>query len=344
MAHIEQKTGILQDLDPDEYILITRDVKKYFPIRGGFNPFASRAKRKFVRAVDGVSLAIRRGKTVAVVGESGCGKTTLARTITLMTPPTSGDVILNGVNITKTKQNPKKLYRDIQMVFQDPDSSLDPRVKVKDTVAEPLRGLIGGTDEQIRSFVNTSLNAVGLTEEQGNRPPKQLSGGQRQRVAIARAIAPQPKMIVLDEPTSALDASVQAQILALLVELQRKYSLSYMLITHNISVAQYLSDQIAVMYAGNLVEYGDTKSVVSKPRHPYTITLIRSAPIPDPLKRNLLEIEIKGEVPSAINPPTGCRFNPRCPYAEKLCTEVNPPLREIAPGHYVACHFVEKTA
>ena len=324
-------------------ILVARDVKKYFPIRGGFNPF-SRKEKKFVRAVDGVSLAIPRGKTVAVVGESGCGKTTFARAITLLTPPTSGEVVFDGVDITRNKVSSKKLYRDIQMVFQDPDSSLDPRVKIKDTVAEPLRGLVGGTNEQIGSYVRISLAAVGLTEEQGDRPPKQLSGGQRQRVAIARAIAPQPKLVILDEPTSALDASVQAQILSLLLDLQKKYNLSYLLITHNIAVAQYLSDHMAVMYAGNLVEYGDTKAILSKPRHPYTITLISSAPIPNPWKRNLLNIEIKGEVPSAINPPTGCRFNPRCPYAEKICAEVNPPLIEIEKGHYVACHFVEKTA
>jgi oligopeptide/dipeptide ABC transporter ATP-binding protein len=325
-----------------DYILVTKDLKKYFPIRSGLNPF-SRSGKKFIRAVDGVSISIRKGKTLAVVGESGCGKTTLARAITLMTPPTSGAVIFNGVDITKNKVKSKSLYRDIQMVFQDPDSSLDPRVKIRDTVAEPLRGLVGGSDERINEFVRLSLKAVGLSEEQGDRVPKQLSGGQRQRVAIARAIAPQPKLVLLDEPTSALDASVQAQILSLLIDLQKRYSLSYMLITHNIAVAQYLSDQMAVMYAGNLVEYGDTKEILSKPRHPYTIALINSAPIPNPWKRNLLDIEIKGEVPSSIDPPPGCRFNPRCPYAERICSEENPPLKEISPGRYAACHFVEKT-
>ena len=278
------------------------------------------------------------------LGSQDAGKRPSLELSLLLTPPTSGQIIFNGIDIVKNKQSSKKLYRDIQMVFQDPDSSLDPRVKIKDSVAEPLRGLLGGTDEQIKSYVKTALNAVGLTEEQGDRPPKQLSGGQRQRVAIARAIAPQPKLVILDEPTSALDASVQAQILSLLLELQKKYNLSYMLITHNISVSQYLSDQMAVMYAGNLVEYGATKAIMSKPRHPYTITLINSAPIPNPWKRNLLNIEIKGEVPSAINPPSGCRFNPRCPYAEGICSEVNPPLKEIAKGHFVACHFVDKTA
>jgi peptide/nickel transport system ATP-binding protein len=188
------------------------------------------------------------------------------------------------------------------------------------------------------------LTAVGLSEEFASRLPGQLSGGQKQRVAIARAISTQPKLVILDEPTSALDASVQAQILRLLIELQKEFKLSYMLITHNIAVAQYMSDVMAVMYAGYLVEHGPTRTVITKPRHPYTIALIASAPIPDPERRNLLQVEIKGEVPSAINPPSGCRFNPRCPYAEEICTKENPLLREIAPRQHVACHFVEKTA
>jgi oligopeptide/dipeptide ABC transporter ATP-binding protein len=183
-----------------------------------------------------------------------------------------------------------------------------------------------------------------MSEGFASRLPKQLSGGQKQRVAIARAISLHPKVVILDEPTSALDASVQAQILTLLVDLQKKFNLSYMLITHNIAVAKYLSDSIAVMYAGKIVEYGPTLTVIDKPRHPYTIALISSAPVADPWKRNLLQTEIRGEVPSAINPPSGCRFNPRCPYAEKICTVEDPPLEEIGPSHLVACHFVDKTA
>src|SRR5579864_3342279 len=328
--------------DPDRTILETVSLSKYYPIRKNF---LSRAPRRFVRAVDDVSLQLTRKKTTAVVGESGCGKTTLARTVTMLVPPTSGEIFFEGKDISKPKnQNWKELYRNIQMVFQDPDSSLDPRFKVKDSVAEPLRGLLGANSEAVNQQVEESLAAVGLAEEHADRLPAQLSGGQKQRVAIARAIATKPKLVVLDEPTSALDASVQAQILKLLLNLQRKYELSYMLITHNIAVAQYLSDNIAVMYTGNLVEYGPTKSVIQKPRHPYTITLIASAPIPNPWKRNLLSAEIKGEVPSAINPPSGCRFHPRCPFAEKICSEENPELEPVSPGHYVACHFVNKTA
>jgi oligopeptide transport system ATP-binding protein len=325
-----------------ESVLRTENVTKYFPVRKGLNPF-SREKR-FIRAVDDVSISIDKGKTVAVVGESGCGKTTLARTIAMLTPPTGGKIMFSGREITSGKVSRDELYKEMQMVFQDPESSLDPRMKVGQSIAEPLRGLMGWKGDEIEEAVRRSLKAVGLSEDFAERLPRQLSGGQKQRVAIARAISTQPSLVILDEPTSALDASVQAQILKLLLEIQREFKLSYMLITHNIAVAQYMSDFIAVMYAGNLVEYGPIKEVITKPRHPYTIALIQAAPIPDPTKKNLLQVEIKGEVPSAINPPPGCRFNPRCPYAESLCSEQNPSLQEISPQHFVACHFVQKTA
>jgi oligopeptide/dipeptide ABC transporter ATP-binding protein len=327
----------------DGEILRTVELKKYYKTAKGISPF-SKSKERVVRAVDGVSLTIPTAKTVAVVGESGCGKTTLARTIALLVEPTSGEIYFDGKRIDNDRQNYRELYRKMQMVFQDPDSSLDPHMKVGDTIAEPLRGLTDMSDGEVTQIAIESLQAVGMSADFFNRLPRQLSGGQKQRVAIARAISTHPRLLILDEPTSALDASVQAQILSLLVELQKKFALSYMLITHNIAVANYLSDTMVVMYAGNVVEYGPASAIMMKPRHPYTITLISSAPIPDPWKRNLLTTEISGEVPSAINPPSGCKFHPRCPYAEDVCSRVNPPLEEIEPGHWVACHFVSKTA
>lgn len=330
-------------VNEEQPILQVEELKKYFPLQGGFNPF-SRGRKRFVRAVDGVTLAIPRKKTTAIVGESGSGKTTLARTVTLLEPATSGKIIFEGAEIKRKKVKAKTIFRNMQFVFQDPDSSLDPRAKVKDSISEPLRGLLGGDKASVMEQVLSSMDAVGLPREYADRYPANLSGGEKQRVAIARAIAPHPKLVILDEPTSALDASVQAQILKLLLDLQEQYSLSYMLITHNIAVARYLSDVITVMYAGNVVESGPTKAVLAKPRHPYTIAMIASAPDPDPWARTLLSVEIRGEVPSAIDPPTGCKFHPRCPYAQKICSETRPPLEEVAPGHLVACHFVSLTA
>ena len=325
-----------------ETILQTIELKKYFPIQRGINPF-SKTKR-FVRAVDGVNVTIHKGTTLAVVGESGCGKTTLARTITLLTKPTSGDIVFDGKSIVNRTIDPRTVYRNLQIVFQDPDSSLDPNMKVGDSIGEPLYGLMKWRKDAVDSAIKRSLDVVGLSPEIAERLPGQLSGGQKQRVAIARAMGPQPKLLILDEPTSALDASVQAQILKLLLDLQNEYSLSYMLITHNIAVAEYMSDFMTVMYAGDIVESGETEELMAKPRHPYTIALIASAPIANPWRRNLLEVDIRGEVPSAINPPSGCKFHPRCPYAQEICKRDRPALREISPGRLVACHFVEKTA
>ena len=231
----------------------------------------------------------------------------------------------------------------MQIVFQDPDSSLDPQMRVADSVAEPIRGLLKGPENMVEKAVKDNLAAVGLSHELGSRLPRQLSGGQKQRVAIARAISVRPKLVILDEPTSALDASIQAQLLRLLVELQKEFNLSYLIITHNIAVAKYLSDAVAVMYAGRVVEYGPTLGVLENPRHPYTDLLIKLAPFPDPSQRNLLQAEVKGGVPSLIHPPPGCRFNPRCPLVGPICLTENPPLREIARSQWVACHFAEKT-
>jgi len=324
-------------------MLRTENLTKYFPIRKGFNPFLRREQR-FVRAVDGVSISVQKGKTAAIVGESGCGKTTLARTIGLMTKPTGGKLYFEEKEIVEGKIDRRLIYRNMQMVYQDPESSLDPRMKIGRSIGEPLYGLMKWEKKVVNQAVTRSLELVGLSADFAERLPRQLSGGQKQRVAIARAIAIQPSLVILDEPTSALDASVQAQILKLLLDLQKEFNLTYILITHNIAVAKYMADFVAVMYAGNLVEYGPCKTVISKPRHPYTIALITSAPVPDPTTRNLLQTEIKGEVPSAIDPPSGCKFHPRCPFAEAICTSTVPPLEELSSGHLVACHFVNKTA
>ena len=327
-------------MENHESLLATSVLKKYFPIKR--KNIISRSPRKYVRAVDDVSIALPMNKTLAVVGESGCGKTTLARMIARLIEPSEGSIYFEGTEIVRKKAN-RDFYRKVQMVFQDPDSSLDPHLDVASIIMEPLKGLTGGNSEDISQRVLEVLESVGLPADFASRVPAQLSGGQKQRVAIARAIATRPKLVILDEPTSALDVSVQAQILGLLLSLQEEYKLSYMLITHNIAVAEYFSDVVAVMYSGRVVEFGPASQIMTKPRHPYTIMLISSAPVADPRRRSLLKTEIKGEVPSSISPPSGCRFHPRCPYAEKICEAINPSLREISDGHQVACHFVEKT-
>jgi len=328
--------------DSKTILLEVSDLQTHFEIGGSIG--LPLGKRKFVHAVNGVSISVTMGETVAVVGESGSGKTTLARTILGLTKLTSGNVRLMGHDVSSQRRISKELFTNIQIVFQDPESALDPTMKVKDIVAEPLWGLMKLPRNEIQEKVRETLEAVGLGHESLERLPRQLSGGQKQRVNIARAIVTEPKLVILDEPTSALDASVQAQILNLLLELQHKFKLSYLLITHNIAVAEYLSDRIYVMYAGKIVETGPTNEVISHPRHPYTITLISSAPIPDPSKRNILNIEIVGEVPSAINPPSGCRFHPRCQFKEKLCEKEEPKLQLLAATRFAACHFVYKTA
>ena len=324
-------------------LLEVGNLKTYFPVTGGVSiPYLGR-KYKYVRAVDGVTIQVHTGETVAVVGESGCGKTTLAKTILGLAELTNGSVELEGRELDRSGDL-KKRFKVLQMVFQDPDSSLDPTMNVRDIVAEPLIGLTTlSSDERARKVVEV-LRAVGLGAEFLDRLPRQLSGGQKQRVNVARALVTEPKLVILDEPTSALDASVQAQILTLLVDLQEKYGLSYLIITHNIAVAEFLSDRIYVMYAGRIVEYGPTKSVIDKPRHPYTIALIASAPIPDPRKRNLMNVNIIGEAPSVIAPPSGCRFHPRCPYAKTKCHSEYPELEALTSDHSVSCHFVAETA
>lgn len=305
------------------------------------NPFK---KPFYVKAVDDVSFGIKTGKTTAVVGESGCGKTTLARCVALLTPLTKGEITIEGKAVKVEARFLREFYRRVQMVFQDPDSSLDPRMRIKDIIAEPLLNLFPKAKVDSAHAVAEAMLSVGLPLEFANTYPSQLSGGQKQRVAIARAIVTKPKVVILDEPTSALDVSVQAQILNLLIGLQEKYNLTYLFITHNIAVAEYISDYIAIMYAGKIVEHGPTKAVMASPKHPYTVTLLLSSPVANPYKRHILRVEIKGEVPSLINPPKGCRFNPRCPYMQAICESELPALTEIERNHFAACFFTEKVS
>ncbi len=319
----------------NDNLLRVVNLRKYFQLGGLF----FRRKEGYVKAVDGVNMEIEKGKTVALVGESGCGKTTLGRTILRLIEPTSGEIYFEGKNILKlNKREMMRMRRNMQLVQQDPQSALNPRMTIKASVGEPLivHGIAKG--RELRERVLSLLEKVGLREEHMNRFPHELSGGQRQRVCIARALALNPKFIVLDEPTSSLDVSVQAQILNLLKKLQRELSLTYLFISHDLSVVRYISDHVYVMYLGKIVEHADMEEIFENPLHPYTKILFSAVPIPDPkLKRERLII--KGDVPSAINPPSGCRFHPRCPEAMKICSEEEPPLLEVRKGHFVACHL-----
>ena len=312
-------------------------LKKYFPITSGL----IRKKVVYLKAVDDVSFTIKDGETFGLVGESGSGKSTTGKTILRLYEPTAGRVYFNDIEITAlSKDELKKIRPKMQIIYQDPYSSLNPRLTVFDIVAEPLKE--HGYSGSIRDRVLELLEAVGLSEEHANKYPDELSGGQCQRVAIARALALDPEFLVLDEPTSALDVSVQAQVLNLLEELQKENNLTYLFISHDLGVVRYLASRVGVMYLGKLVEVGSTDQVFDNPVHPYTKKLLESIPIPDPnvryTKKRALKIE---EVPSLLNPPSGCRFHPRCPFAKEICKREEPKMIEVEKGHLVMCHLAE---
>lgn len=311
------------------------NLTKDFPLSRGLIEVLSR-KRKFMRVLDNVSFSVLKGETLGIVGESGSGKTTLARILLGLIKPNSGKVTFMGEDLFKLRKLNKL---EVQAVFQDPDSSLDPMLQVKDIVSEPLLNE-KMSKEEVKKSVIEMLNRVGLPEEIMNRYPFELSGGQKQRVAIARALIKKPKFIVLDEPTSALDVSIQAQLLNLLIKLQEEFGLTYLFISHNVNVVNYVSDRVAVIYAGQLVEIGAVDDLINNPLHPYTKLL--SACVPHPNPENRITVKDFGEVPSLINPPSGCRFHPRCPYAMEICKKISPKLEKISETHWVACHLFNK--
>jgi peptide/nickel transport system ATP-binding protein len=318
------------------------DVKQYFPIKSGL---VLDRHVGDVRAVDGVSLTIRRGETLGLVGESGCGKSTVGRTILRLYEPTAGRIVFDGRDITKLSEGElRPLRRRMQMVFQDPFASLNPRHSVGRIVGEPLRTHGLATRREATARVRDLLQTVGLPADAANRYPHEFSGGQRQRIGLARALAVNPDFIVADEPVSALDVSIQAQMINLFEQLQEEFELTYLFIAHDLAVVRHISDRIAVMYLGTVVEVSPAAELYDNPLHPYTISLLSAVPIPDPVVEKQREsILLPGDVPSPVNPPSACRFHTRCPYVQPTrCRDEVPPLRQLATGHEVACHWAEE--
>ncbi|MBP5182183.1 MAG: dipeptide ABC transporter ATP-binding protein [Lentisphaeria bacterium] len=318
-------------------LLEVKDLKKYYPAGGGlFSP------KKFVKAVDGVSFTLEAGETLGLVGESGCGKSTLARVLLRLEEPQSGSILLDGTELTALKGEALRKKRgDFQMIFQDPYASLNPRLSVYSTLEEPLLLHTRLNREERKERIGELLARVGLHREHAGRVPHQFSGGQRQRIGIARALAVDPRFIVADEPVSALDVSVQAQIVNLLQDIQKKTGTAFLFIAHDLAVVEHISRRIMVMYLGKVMELGDAQELCRAPKHPYTEALLASVPVLDPERRGEKKKKLAGDVPSPLAPPSGCRFHPRCPRAEKICREQEPVMRDLGNGHFCCCHFAE---
>ncbi|TWT14533.1 ABC transporter ATP-binding protein [Planomicrobium sp. CPCC 101079] len=313
-------------------LLEVTNLKQHFTIKKGFM-----GEKTIVKAVDGVSIVIEEGQTLGIVGESGCGKSSLGRSILRLAEPTEGSIKFKGEEVTgMTAKQMKELRKEMQIVFQDPYASLNPRNTVRTILEAPLIIHNIGTRKERREKVELLVEKIGLRRDQLNNFPHEFSGGQRQRIGIARALMLEPRLIIADEPVSALDVSVQSQVLNLMLELQQEMNLSYMFISHDLSVVQHISDKVAVMYLGKVVEISDVEKVYSDPKHPYTRALLSALPVPDPLQKKE-RIILQGDLPSPSNPPSGCPFHTRCPMATKECAEIVPPLEEKTPGHFAAC-------
>ena len=327
---------------PDDALLSVRGLKKYFPIHGGL----LRREIGQVKAVDGIDFYINEGETLGLVGESGCGKSTAGRSTIRLYDPTAGEIVFNDPDMGKVhveqldRKQLRQVWTNMQMIFQDPFSSLDPRMTVGRIIEEPLVTRRPYGTASRRDRVAELLTLVGLRPEHASRYPHAFSGGQRQRIGIARALAVNPKLLICDEPVSALDVSVQAQVLNLLEDLQRQLELTYLFIAHDLSVVEHISDRVAVMYVGYLVEMAPTEELYYNPKMPYTEALLAAIPQPDP-RRRTRPMKLPGDVPSPANPPSGCYFHPRCAYAQQICKEERPPLRLVGPEHWAACHFAE---
>lgn len=324
-------------------LLEVRNLKVYFPIVSGL----LRRTKGYVRAVDDVTFDLVEGETLGLVGESGCGKTTTGRAILRAVEPTSGEIIFkmrddSRVSITAVEGEMLRLVRQqMQIIFQDPFASLNPRMTVYDVVADPLRVNHVAKGSELEETVTGMLRRVGLSPEYARRYPHAFSGGQRQRIGIARALIMNPRLVIADEPVSALDVSVQAQILNLMQDLQEELGLTYLFISHDLSVVQYISHRVAVMYVGKIVELAPTEQIFTEPKHPYTQALLSSVPVANP-EVSSRGVPLEGEVADPANPPSGCYFHPRCPFAQELCRTTEPPLREVAPGHFASCHFADE--